>query len=512
MPAAAIAFSLTQQKLYHGDRPTSSSTAALASGAPERQPVAYPAAVGSLRRRHLLARVPEVAQPRAEKHGAGGMTPAGFLAASSVSAKQNADLLTLSVTDPSPPARRRSPARTRTRTPSTGASSTPSRSSGRARTSRRTLRQLERSGAKGGALYATLTEKDQQLRTLEALQTSNAFVVRSADRGVQVQPKPVRNGILGFALGLVLGIGLAFLWEALDTRVRTAEDIAHRLGLPFLGRLPAPSRKLQKENRLVMLAEPWGPHAEPFRMLRTNLDFARLDGETRTIMVTSAVELEGKSTTIANLAVALARSGQKVILVDLDLRRPFLDRFFDLGGVPGLTEVALGRASLEDALAPIIVDGAEGRGGGVSTAFDRLQVQGDGKGSADRGSLHVLASGPIPPDPGEFVGTQRLAKILAELRERADVVLIDAPPLLRVGDTMTLSSHVDALVVITRMNVVRRHMLAELRRLLEAAPATKLGFVLTGAEDEQGYGYGYGSGYGYGYQPRKDRERLEELA
>jgi hypothetical protein len=81
-----------------------------------------------------------------------------------------------------------------------------------------------------------------------------------------------------------------------------------------------------------------------------------------------------------------------------------------------------------------------------------------------------------------------------------------------VGDTMTLSSHVDALVVITRMNVVRRHMLAELRRLLEAAPATKLGFVLTGAEGEQGYGYGYGSGYGYGYQPRKDKERLEELA
>lgn len=513
VPAAAVAFSLTQQKLYKASSEVLLSRQNLASaltGTPD--PTASQQADRIAETQAQLARVPEVARRVLEKHVADGMTPAGFLAASSVSARQNADLLTLSVTDPSP-ARAQALASAYAQAYTEYRRELDTAALQRARKDvEATLKQLERSGAKGGALYASLTDKDQQLRTLEALQTSNAFVVRSADRGVQVQPKPVRNGILGFALGLVLGLGLAFLWEALDTRVRSAEDIAHRLGLPFLGRLPAPSRKLQKENRLVMLAEPWGPHAEPFRMLRTNLDFARLDGDTRTIMVTSAVDLEGKSTTIANLAVALARSGQKVVLVDLDLRRPFLDRFFDLGGVPGLTEVALGRASLDDALAPIIVDGAGRRGGGVSTAFDRLQVQGDGKGSAERGSLHVLASGPIPPDPGEFVATQRLAKILAELRERADVVLVDAPPILRVGDAMTLSSHVDALVLITRMNVVRRHMLAELRRLLEAAPATKLGFVVTGAEGEQGYGYGYGSGYGYGYRPRKDKQRLEELA
>ena len=125
-------------------------------------------------------------------------------------------------------------------------------------------------------------------------------------------------------------------------------------------------------------------------------------------------------------------------------------------------------------------------------------------------SLDVLVSGPLPPDPGEFVGTRKLAEILMELRERYDVVVIDSPPLLRVGDPMTLSSRVDGLLVVARLNVVRRPMLTELTRSLDAAPATKLGYVVTGSTRQTAYTGSYSYGYGYGdayYSRTDDRSR-----
>src|SRR5205823_2019510 len=132
----------------------------------------------------------------------------------------------------------------------------------------------------------------------------------------------------------------------------------------------------------------------------------------------SGLEQEGKSTTIANLAVALARAGQRVVLVDLDLRRPFVDRFFDLDDRPGLTQVAIGHATLEEALAPVPLSTTESYIPLVSGGRASLERAANGNGQ-HHGSLAVLASGPIPPDPGEFVGTDRLTEILEQLREDA---------------------------------------------------------------------------------------------
>jgi tyrosine-protein kinase len=499
VPLAALAFSLQQQKLYRATAQVLLSTQNLAaqltgtqSTGINLQPDRIAQTQADVARVHLLAQ-----RVLGEVKGT-GLTPQQLLDASSVSTATNADLLTFAVTN-------HDPARARHLVDAYAAAyvayrrqlDTTSIQKALAGVDER-LRSLTKAHAEKTALYASLVDRQQTLQTMEALQTSNASVVQQADQVVQTQPKTVRNGVLGLVLGVVLGLGLAFLWEALDTRVRSSEEISERLGgLPLLARLPAPPRKLGAKNRLVMLESPAGPHAEAFRMLRTNLDFVSLDHDVQTIMVTSAVDQEGKSTTVANLAVALARTGKRVVLVDLDLRRPFLARFFDLAG-PGVTQVALGHVNLESALASIAFTAAQP--GAKQAAYGYRAENGNGAGHLS-GALEVLPSGPVPPDPGEFVGSRKLAEILAALRERADIVLVDAPPVLHVGDAMTLSSAVDGIVVLTRMKVVRRHMLHELARQLATVPTRVLGFVVADAGGEEGYGYGYG--YGYAYSPRK---------
>jgi non-specific protein-tyrosine kinase len=241
-----------------------------------------------------------------------------------------------------------------------------------------------------------------------------------------------------------------------------------------------------------MLEEPASARAEAFRMLRANLDSITLERGVRTIMITSALEQEGKSTTVANLAVAFARAGKRVVLVDLNLRRPVLARFFDLDG-PGLTQVALGHAPLEQALTRIAITDPPGprrrlalRRGGNQTANVTTELL---------GLLEVLPSGPIPPDPGEFVSSPGLAKTLSVLRERADVVLVDAPQALNVGDVVSLSSRADGIAIVARPKALRRQTLVELNRVLALLRTPALGFVATDEDDGDGYASGSAIGY-----------------
>ena len=433
-----------------------------------------------------LAQTPAVAARALALAHVRNRTPEQLLSHSSVSSASDADILTFSVTD-------RSPGRAERLAQAYATAYTQYRrhldtaAIARALNPIETrLTQMKASGQQASGAYASLLDKEQQLSTLELLQGSNAQLVRAASPAVQTQPRTVRNAAVAAALGLLLGIGLAFLRDALNTRVRSAGEVEERLELPLLARVPEPARRMRGKSQLVMLNDPASPAAEPYRILATNLDFVNMERSARTIMFTSAQRDEGKSTTVANLAVALARAGRRVILVDLDLRAPSLSGFFFLDDRSGLTDVVLGRLKLADALAPVPL---------VQASSPESHASRNG---TIKGVLEVLPVGTLPPNPAEFAGSHLLAQLLSELERRADVVLIDAAPLLNLSDAMTLSSRVDALVVVSRLSLVRRPVLQELHRVLAAAPVTKLGVVLTGTETSASYGYG---GYGHAYGP-----------
>ncbi len=494
MTALAVYLSARQPKLFEASADVFLNTQNLAASLSDIQPP-YVDPVRAAETQARLARGPAVAARAIRDGRISGRTGADLLGQSSVATTPNADLLTFSVTDGDPAmATRLATAYANAYTDYRHELDTRSLVQAREEIERR-MTELRAEGGQGSQLYTSLADKDQRLRTTELLQTSNASVVRAANDAAQIQPQPRRNGILAAILGLMLGVALAFLRDALNTRVRTAAEIQERLDLPLLGRVPAPPKKLRGKNRLTMMASPNAPEAEAFRILATNLDFMNIDRGASSVLITSASRGEGKSTTISNLAVAFARAGRRVVLVDLDLRRPSIQRYFNIDTDLGITNVALGRATLDQALVriPVLGDGREA-------------AHASSNGGSTVGSLDVLPAGSLPPNAGEFAGSRALTDVLMQVGERADLVLVDAPPILQVSDAMMLSAKLDGMLVVTRLPEIRRPVVEELRRVLETAPIVKLGFVVTGASAEEGYGYGYG--YGYAYEGRRETERV----
>jgi polysaccharide biosynthesis transport protein len=479
VPLVAVLLSLQQPALYQSSAEVLLKHQSLAGGLTGIQDTVFTDPRRTAATQARIAQAPPVGERVISALRIEGLTPTAFLAGSSVSPSPDSDILTFTYVDQDPErAARFATEHARQFIAYRRELDTEAVATARRGIQRR-ITELRATGGRRTSEYRNLIKREEQLLTLEALQTANASLVRPAQSAAQIQPRPVRNGMVGLVLGLVLGLGLAALREALDTRLRSAQSVGEKLRLPLLARLPEPPRALRTKHRLAMIHQPRGVHAEAFRMLRTNLEFANLERGARTIMVTSALEREGKSTTVANLAVAAARAGRRVIVVDLDLRRPYIATLFGLDSKHGLTDVILGHVPLEDALVRPALS---------SDVGERLTIASNGRGDLE-GILEVLPTGTLPPNPGEFVGSNALAELLARLRDRADLVFVDSPPLLHVGDTLTLSGRVDALIVVARLSLLRRHTVSELARVLDASPAEKLGFVVTGAEAEEAYGY-----------------------
>jgi non-specific protein-tyrosine kinase len=452
-----------------------------------------------------LARVPEVAATAIKKAGVTGITPGQLLASSSVTPRGNSDLLRFVVRNAQPAvaaalATAYAQAFTQYRLGLDTANIATARSD-----LERTLKELRRQGATDTSLYRDVAGKAQELRTMELLQTKPK-VVRTAANAERVAPTPTRDAILGIGVGLLLGLAAAFLWEALDKRVRDESEIQRSLDLPLLARLPSPGST--EPGRIAILDGPGDAYAEAIRRLRSNVEFANLDVNAKVIMVTSAVSDEGKSVTVANLAVAFALAGRRVGLVDLDLRKPSLGRMFGVGLRPGLTDVAIERIDLERALIPVALESREARSPRSLSTSVRSSAVAERREPDGLGSLVLLPAGFLPASPGELVGTQAVAQIIATLREQMDVVLVDSPPLLVVSDAATLSSRMDAVAVVIRSGAVNRPILKELARELEASRARKLGFAMTGAETTELYG----SPYGYAPREAQGRDRRKESA
>ncbi|MBS1964267.1 MAG: CpsD/CapB family tyrosine-protein kinase [Chloroflexi bacterium SZAS-1] len=211
---------------------------------------------------------------------------------------------------------------------------------------------------------------------------------------------------------------------------------------------------------LIALRDPRSPAAEAYRTLRTNIQFSSLDKPLHTLLATSTAPNEGKSTTLANLAVTMAQAEQRVILVDCDLRRPTLHTLFDLPNDSGLTSLILAQ---EDAPLPLLDTGVPG--------------------------LSLLASGPLPPRPADILGSRRMEAVIERLRANADIVLFDTPPVVGVTDAAVLANRVDGVLLIFSAGTTTRERGRQARQILEKVKANIVGVVLNNAEVSQEYGY-----------------------
>ena len=347
---------------------------------------------------------------------------------------------------------------------------------------------LKREAESTKEMYDLVIKRFKETSMTENIRTGNIRVIDAAVvPTAPVKPDKGKNTLLGLIVGLALGIGLAFFLEYLDNTVKTPDDIKERLNIPYLGPVPVfiavkkgnpgnPERK--PEEDLVTLASPKSSVSESYRGIRTSILFSAVDVAPRTILVSSAAPTEGKTITTANLAVTMAQTGNRVLIIDGDLRRPTLHRLFNIPRDRGLSNILVGNCSPDEAIIHTTIPG-----------------------------IDIIPSGPVPPNPSEMVGSQSMSKLLETLRDRYDRIILDSPPLTAVTDAVILSRLVDGVLLVIRANETHREIIKNGIGLLLNANARILGAILNGVtmgRDSYYYQYYY---YYYG----DDGERQKKI-
>lgn len=327
------------------------------------------------------------------------------------------------------------------------------------------IRRLETSSS-------TLLRSMEELRLAEVQARDDIVLVTPAQVPAgPIRPRVLYNTLLAIIVGAMLGLGVAFLIEYFDDTVKNPEDVRQVTGLTTLGGVV----KLEGDDRsqqLVTQAAPKSPGAEAYRVLRTNLQFSALDKPLATLLVTSSGPGEGKSTTVANLAVSMAQADKRIILVDADMRRPVAHKIFKLANNVGLSTALLDK------------------GHDPGLYLQATEVP----------NLRVMTTGPIPPNPAEMLNSTRMQEMIEALKGEADVVLFDTPPVLAVADALILAGQVDGTLLVVGVGETRGDMLAQAMQRLESVGILPLGAVLNKlTERKSGYYYYYYSHYASRY-------------
>jgi Mrp family chromosome partitioning ATPase len=456
VPALVVAWSVTRDDEYNAYAEvlvSRATPASLLTGAED--PLAYAEEDRLTATQAAIANNPEVTDDAVRRAGVDDLTGNELLDTGSVSPERSTDVLVFSVNESS---------KERAQLLANGWAHAFSEyraelDSGAILSARqsveRRLRDLQARGLGDTSLAQSLDQKAEDLATLRLLQTTSAQVVREARTAEKTGPTPVRHGLMAAAAGLFLALLVVFARDALDTRVRRVDDVTELLGVRLLGRMP--SFRFAKRAP-VYRDDANDALSEGLRTVRGNLTSALGDLDQPAVLFTSAKRRAGKSTLVAGLAVAAARTGLDVVVLDLDLRAPAQERLLGVENAEhGLPDVLSGNVNLADALA--VVPGTTDHGG----------------------SVRLLCPGGRAAAPADVLNHRRFREaVFAPARGAGDVVLIDAAALLTASDAVALTGWVDTAVIVARLNQVKRDDLAELRATLANSSTPIAGVVVTG--------------------------------
>lgn len=386
-----------------------------------------------------------------------------------------------------------------------------------------TMQRLQREAKSNDDLLTLLKGKHQEALIKESEKIEEVSIVRPATESDHpVGAETLNTVLVGALLGLSLGVILAFVQETLDTSIGTIEDVEAYLEVPVLGVVPhidargTVQRILERRPALAQMDpeallshallithfDPKSPVAEAYRTLRTNVQFARMERAGKILVVTSPTLQEGKTTTIVNLALTMAQSGQRTLLVGANLRRPSIHRFFGIEREPGLANILVGSVQWRDCIRTV-----------ADILMGRFEME-DIMAAPGLDNLHIIEAGPIPANPSELLSTPAMTAFLRAVRDEYDVVLIDTPPVLPVTDSAIVSAQADGVILVYQAGKVGRLVLKRAKVHVENVGGKVWGVVLNDVKSEiAGYAYTHYYTHYYGEETVVDshKERLQRI-